>query len=883
MGNVIDGEAKARKIEQTEGGKGGPEVTTERFILTSAIRICEGPIAGVLKIWRNDQLVYDRTADDAFPDWEGVTPEQIAAYIASLRAKTSVANERFAIYLGTEDQLPDPTLEAIHGVGNTPYYRGTAYIVVKDDDVTDMRGAAAQWKFEVLQAGTDEAITVEVPNLAPRPGFSISGGLLPDSLVEGSANIMESSGHGGIDIPPVVKVRALRVESDTGDSPIRVRAYLVPGGTALFDSGWMGNPAYGVGLSSALAAAGRPDLAGPISPVDIFERILDFPGRISDLVVELYRAGITVGPTSSAVGVQLDMPEPALLPAEVTTTVELPHIILGGDGILYVPEFVDDNIVDALVPGDVTLSSVFLDVAERCDVPASRIDVSSLSGMIIPGLLVSQQNTGADCIRPMQQGFFFDTPEYDKKIRAINRGAATVVDITDDDLLDMDQDDARQRPQEVEYPRLVSVLTQDPDANYAPVPQTSMRTSLEVNATSEVQLPLAIPFRANESKRIAEKLHKVLWSQAEGRIELPLPEEFSRLVPSDCFNYSGRRWLVEQTEYADGVMRVRAAYDRASAYTSNATGQPAPPPVLPSTGLSGQSLFEFLNLPILSDLDDRLGFYVAVSVTGSGWRGATVQASIDGGASWANLVTTTARSVIGRLVTELPNAPWDVLDTRNTVRVQVFGELSSITFEQLLNEGNPCVIGDEICQFQTATFVSDGVYDLSILSRGRLNTDTAAHAAGERFVLLNAPVFVERPSSWIGRMISFRSVPTGTSSEGAPVVDAAWSPAWSQTEWPPVAFIGSRDSSNNIAISWVGQGRLGSNKDAHNSQFFDAYRVTLTKGAASVTYTTTAQSFAYSAALQTSDFGSATGTLDVSIAAVNRITGAGEALTGSVP
>src|SRR5688572_6816678 len=40
MGNLIDGEAKARKIEQTEGGKGGPEVTTERFILTSAIRIC---------------------------------------------------------------------------------------------------------------------------------------------------------------------------------------------------------------------------------------------------------------------------------------------------------------------------------------------------------------------------------------------------------------------------------------------------------------------------------------------------------------------------------------------------------------------------------------------------------------------------------------------------------------------------------------------------------------------------------------------------------------------------------------------------------------------------------------------------------------------------
>jgi hypothetical protein len=128
-----------------------------------------------------------------------------------------------------------------------------------------------------------------------------------------------------------------------------------------------------------------------------------------------------------------------------------------------------------------------------------------------------------------------------------------------------------------------------------------------------------------------------------------------------------------------------------------------------------------------------------------------------------------------------------------------------------------------------------------------------------------------------------RAVTLGTVADNTPVVSVRWSPAYSQTEWPPVQFAAIRDASNNITMSWVGQGRLGSNKAALPSQFFDGYRVTITKGGASRVYATGAQSFGYSAAQQTIDFGSATGTLTIAIAAMNRITGASAELIGSIP
>src|SRR5690606_19573208 len=114
------------------GGK--PKVKREHAYRTYAIRICEGPIAGVLRVWEDDKLVYD------------VRPE--SPILAE--SQKWIANK--TIYLGDEEQLPDPVLQAqVSGASDTPAYRGTAYLLVDPEGLRERRGPVPQYRFEVTE------------------------------------------------------------------------------------------------------------------------------------------------------------------------------------------------------------------------------------------------------------------------------------------------------------------------------------------------------------------------------------------------------------------------------------------------------------------------------------------------------------------------------------------------------------------------------------------------------------------------------------------------------------------------------------------------------------------------------------------------------------
>ena len=120
---------------QSSGGKGGkkkaPKQYEERVFRTYAIRICEGPITGVIRVWRNNKLVYDARGNE----W-GTKNNGVFLKLAKF-------------YLGGWGQMPDPALESIWGSGEVPGYRGTCYMVVSDEDLTDLGGAIPQYVFEV--------------------------------------------------------------------------------------------------------------------------------------------------------------------------------------------------------------------------------------------------------------------------------------------------------------------------------------------------------------------------------------------------------------------------------------------------------------------------------------------------------------------------------------------------------------------------------------------------------------------------------------------------------------------------------------------------------------------------------------------------------------
>lgn len=165
-GNVIaDGGPVIVKKRQRQG-KGGPKVETESAYRTYAVGFCEGE-ATLLQAWRNGILVYD--AEDP-----------------SMAAENAKFLEYATWYTGSFDQPASPDLEEIYGVGQAPYFRGTAYLSLHNEDVTDQRGAWSQWQVRVFRGAARSYTTPPYPVI------------FTDSL-----GITSSARRGGHYAPPV--------------------------------------------------------------------------------------------------------------------------------------------------------------------------------------------------------------------------------------------------------------------------------------------------------------------------------------------------------------------------------------------------------------------------------------------------------------------------------------------------------------------------------------------------------------------------------------------------------------------------------------------------------------------------------------------------------
>jgi hypothetical protein len=102
------------------GGGGSVETTTTSYTYTAsaAIAICEGPITEVVRVWADSKQL-DLTAGS------------------------------YTLYLGDETQLPDTYMASFFPAGQTPAYRGMAYVVIKDFPLGDFGNRIPNFTFEV--------------------------------------------------------------------------------------------------------------------------------------------------------------------------------------------------------------------------------------------------------------------------------------------------------------------------------------------------------------------------------------------------------------------------------------------------------------------------------------------------------------------------------------------------------------------------------------------------------------------------------------------------------------------------------------------------------------------------------------------------------------
>ncbi|MEO1292827.1 MAG: glycoside hydrolase TIM-barrel-like domain-containing protein [Pseudomonadota bacterium] len=105
----------------SQGGKGsGARVTTYSYTVSFAASLCEGPIDRIGRVWIDGSEV-------------------------------PIADLPHRLYTGTEDQLPDSAIEAIEGAENAPAYRGIAYLVFEDLDLTPFGNRVPQLSVEVYR------------------------------------------------------------------------------------------------------------------------------------------------------------------------------------------------------------------------------------------------------------------------------------------------------------------------------------------------------------------------------------------------------------------------------------------------------------------------------------------------------------------------------------------------------------------------------------------------------------------------------------------------------------------------------------------------------------------------------------------------------------
>lgn len=128
-GQVIWATEFKESVQRRRSGKGAPKpkINEYSYSVSLAIALCEGEILRVGRIWADGN--------------------EISARDLNLR-----------VYPGSEAQLPDALIEAVEGAGRAPAYRGLAYVVIEDLELTPYGNRVPQFNFEVVRAAQGPAV-----------------------------------------------------------------------------------------------------------------------------------------------------------------------------------------------------------------------------------------------------------------------------------------------------------------------------------------------------------------------------------------------------------------------------------------------------------------------------------------------------------------------------------------------------------------------------------------------------------------------------------------------------------------------------------------------------------------------------------------------------
>lgn len=522
-----------------------------------------------------------------------------------------------------------------------------------------------------------------------------------------------------------------------------------------------------------------------------------------------------------------------------------------------------------------TLATVVGDILQKAGYDSVDYDVAALSSDLVAGYGISRKASARANLEPLQRAYWFDLVESQGKIKAIKRGGNSVATISVDDLILLDAPGAdapvpAHVSRAADAPNEVSVIYYAEGSDYQQGAQSERRVTAVSEQSVSVELPLVLS--DDRAKQAAKVLLYDAWMERSTR-RIATTRKWAAVEPGDVVTVQDgdAQYVVRVASRRDSGARIDFdVVDSAAAlYSPNAVGgsvgggQTVAAP-------AGPTKFVPLDIPLLRDVDDYPGYYVALCGYVSGWTGAKVYESADGGVNYQGILVGSTAGTVGTCVTTLGNylGP-NALDESSVLDVDlVSGTLSSATMSQLLSDPllNAAAVGNEIIRFRSAVFQSGKTWRLTGLMRGQRGTDRlmALHQPYESFVLLSSSALLRQANalSAIGYSRIYKAVTFGASILEATAQTftdggAAIKP------YSPVNLRAWRvPGGSDIAMDWVRRDRVSNDwldgADIPMSESVQAYEVDLIDASGTVVRTLsglTTPAAMYTAAQQATDFG----------------------------
>lgn len=771
IGGQVVWAGKPREIRTRQRqGKGGPKVETSTILRSYAIGICEGPIVGVSRIWRNNELVYDVRPGSAI----------LAESARWIQGKT--------ILTGTWTQGVHPTIEAEAGPANAPAMRGTALLVVTDEDLTDLRGAIPSYQFEVGSSQSGASYAFLDGDAASAYGtqlWAASGADEPVYHPNPAFNVIPSTAQSAV---------CIGIHFDQG-RPFENYVYRITrNGGQVF-------PDFSVSLDQ------KKTFAISVQPGDVIQGFGLEPsiGRANDYLSVRW--------------------SPNPLSAFVSA---------------FGAEFVQQG---GLEP---TLRNIVRSICSDSGLSAEKISVDDLPEVMVSGFATSPDYSAAEAIRELAKVYFFDIQDADGRVKFVSRGGNFAAIITEDQFVDgEDEPESDTTRDSLSVPRLLHLSYFDIDGGQGADKQFSERqVSPRAEAPTVLQTPVVLT--AATAARAISVQHQVAEEELRGELVFGVSDQLVRLATADVvvIQYRGRsqRCRITKVELMDGWQRITAVRDRQSAYTSTVQAIPAATVTRPPESIPGATRFAFLDIPALTQSGDVLGYHLSTSGEAAGWRGAVIERQEAGGA-YGLIATDGAGTVMGALTADLPLASEWYPDESNAIVVQLAradDDLESVPRDAWLARANAAAIvradgTAEIVQFRDAVETTPGTWRLTGLQRGRLNSGASAHAIGATFVLLDGALLVQSGSERLGATVTHRAYSVGNDPASATTLARTWT-GRSQREWPPIIETASR-TGDTLSVTWTPRHRFGSDENPVASSHFDGWQVDATSGGTTRTTT----------------------------------------------